>query len=91
MNPSNFGITAAAAAASARWVSIAPPYEFTERANTYFRIMIPMVILTAGTVINAMLTSRVAADRRLDGRLRHPGVRPALDLGRPADHRARRR
>jgi hypothetical protein len=41
------------------WISIAPPYQFTEHANTYFRIMIPVIIITAGTVINAMLTQRV--------------------------------
>jgi hypothetical protein len=32
---------------------------FTEWANTYFKLMIPMVILVSGTVINALLTKRV--------------------------------
>src|SRR6266568_1054312 len=58
MNPSNFGITMVLLAFSS-WSSTAPPYEFTENANTYFRIMIPLVILTAGTVLNAVLTRKV--------------------------------
>jgi enediyne biosynthesis protein E5 len=59
MNPSNFGI-AVTLLCFGSWVSIAPPYEFTEKANTFFRIMIPVVIATAGTVLNAALTKRVA-------------------------------
>jgi len=58
MNPSNFGI-AVTLLCFGSWISIAPPYEFTERANTYFRVMIPLVIITAGTVINAVLTRKV--------------------------------
>ncbi|HEY0697864.1 MAG TPA: enediyne biosynthesis protein [Micromonospora sp.] len=58
MNPSNFGITAALVFFGS-WISIAPPYEFTENANTYFRVMIPIIIVTAGTIINALLTRRV--------------------------------
>ncbi len=59
MNPSNFGITMALVVFGS-WISIAPPYEFTENANTFFRIMIPIIIVTAGTVINALLTKRTA-------------------------------
>lgn len=59
MNPSNFGITVALVAFGS-WISIAPPYEFTENANTFFRVMIPIIIVTAGTIINALLTKRVA-------------------------------
>jgi hypothetical protein len=59
MNPSNFGI-ATTLVAFGSWVSIAPPYEFTEKANTFFRIMIPLVIVTSGTVINALLTRKTA-------------------------------
>jgi hypothetical protein len=59
MNPSNFGI-AVTLVAFGSWVNIAPPYEFTEKANTFFRIMVPIVIITAGTVINALLTKRTA-------------------------------
>lgn len=58
MNPSNFGITAVLITFSS-WVSIAPPYEFTENANQFFRIMIPLIVITAGTVLNAMLTRKV--------------------------------
>ncbi|ANP51455.1 hypothetical protein J2Z21_002724 [Streptomyces griseochromogenes] len=58
MNPSNFGITLSLVCFGS-WVSIAPPYEFTENANTYFRVMIPIIIATAGTVLNTMLTRKV--------------------------------
>jgi hypothetical protein len=58
MNPSNFGISLVLLCFGS-WVSIAPPYEFTENANGFFRIMIPLVIATAGTVINGVLTRRV--------------------------------
>ncbi|WP_371483249.1 enediyne biosynthesis protein [Kitasatospora sp. NBC_00315] len=59
MNPSNFGITMTLVCFGS-WVSIAPPYEFTENANTFFRVAIPLIIVTSGTVINAMLTKKVA-------------------------------
>lgn len=58
MNPSNLGISVTLLAFGS-WVSIAPPYEFTEWADTFFKIMIPLVIITAGTVINATLTRKV--------------------------------
>jgi hypothetical protein len=58
MNPSNFGLTAVLLCFS-HWCSIAPPYEFAENANTYFRVMIPLIIAVSGTVINAMLTRKV--------------------------------
>jgi hypothetical protein len=58
MNPSNLGIVVTLLCFGS-WISIAPPYEFTENANTYFRVMIPLILTTAGTVINAMLTRRV--------------------------------
>jgi enediyne biosynthesis protein E5 len=59
MNPSNFGITVTLLVLGT-WVSISPPYQFTEWANSYFKLMIPMIILTAGTVLNAMLTKKTA-------------------------------
>ena len=58
MNPSNLGI-ATTLIVFGSWVSISPPYMFTEWANSYFKFMVPLVILTAGTVINATLTKRV--------------------------------
>jgi hypothetical protein len=57
MNPSNFGITATLLLFS--WVNIAPPYHFTEHVPDVFRIMIPFILLTAGTVLNAVLTKKV--------------------------------
>jgi enediyne biosynthesis protein E5 len=59
MNPSNLGICAVLLLFGS-WVSISPPYMFSEWASSLFRLMIPMVILVSGTVINAMLTRRVA-------------------------------
>ncbi|WP_225850071.1 enediyne biosynthesis protein [Streptomyces sp. HPF1205] len=58
MNPSNFGIVVALLCFS-RWISIAPPYEFTENANTLFRVFVPLVLVTSGTVINGVLTKRI--------------------------------
>jgi putative Ca2+/H+ antiporter (TMEM165/GDT1 family) len=58
MNPSNLGI-ATTLLVFGSWVSISPPYMFTEWANSYFKLMIPIVILTAGTIINAKLTGRI--------------------------------
>jgi hypothetical protein len=57
MNPSNLGITTTLVLFN--WVSIAPPYMFTEHVGDFFRIGIPMLIITSGTVINATLTRRV--------------------------------
>ncbi|HLX48019.1 MAG TPA: enediyne biosynthesis protein [Streptosporangiaceae bacterium] len=59
MNPSNLGISVTLLLFGT-WVSISPPYQFTEWANSYFRLMIPFIILTAGTVLNAMLTKKTA-------------------------------
>jgi hypothetical protein len=56
MNPSNFGITVLLLLFP--WVSIAPPYEFTEHVGTVFDWLIPAIILTAGTMLNAKLTNR---------------------------------
>ncbi|ASY34706.1 MULTISPECIES: hypothetical protein [Streptomyces] len=59
MNPSNLGITVSLLCFGS-WFSIAPPYQFTENANNFFRMGIPLIIATAGTVINGVLTKRVA-------------------------------
>jgi hypothetical protein len=58
MNPSNFGITVTLLVFGS-WVSIAPPYEFTENIADVFRLFVPMLILTAGTVLNAQLTKKI--------------------------------
>ena len=57
LNPSNFGITVTLLAFS--WVNIAPPYHFTENVPDAIRLLVPFLILTAGTVLNAMLTKKV--------------------------------
>lgn len=59
MNPSNLGISACLLL-FARWISLSPPYMFSEWASSYFRLFIPIVILVSGTVLNTMLTKRVA-------------------------------
>src|SRR5215469_5436307 len=59
MNPSNLGIVAVLVLFS-RWIAIAQPYEFVENTNGFFKIMVPIIILTAGTVLNATLTKRTA-------------------------------
>jgi hypothetical protein len=57
MNPSNLGITVTLLLFG--WVGTAPPYQFTEHVADIFKIYIPIVIITAGTVINAMLTKKI--------------------------------
>jgi hypothetical protein len=57
MNPSNLGIVATFVCFS-RWITVVQPYEFTENTNEFFKIMVPVIILTAGTVLNAKLTGR---------------------------------
>jgi enediyne biosynthesis protein E5 len=56
MNPSNFGIVVALLLF--RWISIAPPYEFTENVGTALRWVIPALILVSGTLLNAQLTRK---------------------------------
>lgn len=57
MNPSNFGITITLLAFS--WVNVAPPYHFTENVPDVIGIGIPIIIITAGTVLNGMLTKKI--------------------------------
>lgn len=57
LNPSNFGITVTLLAFS--WVNVAPPYQFTENVPDMIALGVPLIILTAGTVLNAKLTGRV--------------------------------
>jgi hypothetical protein len=56
MNPSNFGITIVLLTFS--WVNVAPPYHFTENVPDVIRLLVPTVILTAGTILNTALTKR---------------------------------
>lgn len=57
MNPSNFGITVVLL--TFPWVNIAPPYHFTENVPDEFSIIIPMIIITSGTILNAALTKKI--------------------------------
>jgi hypothetical protein len=58
MNPSNFGITATLVVFGS-WVSISPPYMFTEKVPAVIALVVPMVILIAGTVLNTQLTKKI--------------------------------
>ncbi len=57
MNPSNFGI--AVILLVFPWASIAPPYHFTENVHGVWDWLIPAIIITAGTMLNAKLTGRM--------------------------------
>jgi hypothetical protein len=57
MNPSNLGISATLVCFS--WVSIAPPYHFTENVGSVLDWVIPGLILAAGTMLNGKLTRRL--------------------------------
>jgi Na+-translocating ferredoxin:NAD+ oxidoreductase RnfD subunit len=56
-NPSNLGISVTLLCFS--WVSIAPPYHFTENVSGVPDWLIPAVILASGTMLNAKLTRRM--------------------------------
>lgn len=57
MNPSNLGI--AAVLFLFPWVSIAPPYHFSEYLTGPGDWILPGIILVAGTMLNAKLTGRM--------------------------------
>jgi Na+-translocating ferredoxin:NAD+ oxidoreductase RnfD subunit len=56
-NPSNFGITVTLLVFS--WVSVAPPYQFTENMTGYGDWILPAVIVCTGTFLNARFTQRL--------------------------------
>ncbi|HEV8428945.1 MAG TPA: hypothetical protein VGQ41_13670 [Pyrinomonadaceae bacterium] len=56
-NPSNFGITITLLVFS--WVSIAPPYQFTENMTGVGDWILPAVIVCTGTFLNARFTHRL--------------------------------
>jgi Na+-translocating ferredoxin:NAD+ oxidoreductase RnfD subunit len=56
-NPSNLGITVTLLTFT--WVSIAPPYHFTENVGSLLDWLIPAAILLSGTMLNAKLTRRL--------------------------------
>src|SRR3569833_639632 len=57
MNPSNFGITIILLVFP--WASIAPPYHFSAQLATWGGWLIVAIILVSGTVLNALLTTRM--------------------------------
>ena len=56
-NPSNFGITVTLLAFS--WVSVAPPYQFTENMIGIGDWILPAVMVCTGTFLNARFTNRL--------------------------------
>ena len=56
-NPSNFGITITLLVFS--WVSVAPPYQFTENMLGAGDWILPAVIICTGTFLNARFTHRL--------------------------------
>lgn len=56
-NPSNFGITITLLAFS--WVSVAPPYQFTENMIGVGDWILPGIIVCTGTFLNARFTHRL--------------------------------
>jgi Na+-translocating ferredoxin:NAD+ oxidoreductase RnfD subunit len=56
-NPSNFGITVTLLVFS--WVSVAPPYQFTENMIGFGDWILPGVIVCTGTFLNARFTKRL--------------------------------
>lgn len=57
LNPSNFGITVTLLVFA--WVSIAPPYQFTENMTGFGDWVLPAVIVCTGTFLNARFTRRL--------------------------------
>jgi len=57
LNPSNFGITITLLVFS--WVSVAPPYQFTENMTGFGDWLLPAVIVCTGTFLNARFTHRL--------------------------------
>ena len=57
LNPSNTGIVVVLLVFP--WVSIAPPYQFTEWTSGFVDALIPVLLLAAGTMLNAKLTKKI--------------------------------
>ncbi len=57
LNPSNFGISVTLIVFS--WVSVAPPYQFTENMTGAGDWILPAVIVCTGTFLNARFTRRL--------------------------------
>lgn len=57
LNPSNFGITVTLLVFA--WVSVAPPYQFTENMTGFGDWVLPGIIVCTGTFLNARFTHRL--------------------------------
>ena len=57
LNPSNFGITVTLLLFT--WVSISPPYHFTENLDRIGDWLLPAIIVVTGSLLNARFTRRV--------------------------------
>ncbi|HEU4509652.1 MAG TPA: hypothetical protein VFR78_15510 [Pyrinomonadaceae bacterium] len=57
LNPSNFGITVTLLLFT--WVSISPPYHFTENLDTIGDWLLPSIIVFTGSFLNARFTRRI--------------------------------
>lgn len=57
LNPSNIGITLTLVLFP--WVSIAPPYQFTENTTGAGDILLPLLIIASGTFLNWRFTGRI--------------------------------
>jgi hypothetical protein len=56
-NPSNFGITVTLLLFT--WVSISPPYHFTENLDRTGDWLLPLIIVITGSLLNARFTRRL--------------------------------
>jgi ABC-type amino acid transport substrate-binding protein len=57
LNPSNFGISTTLLLFP--WVSIAPPYQFTENLSGWADWILPILIICTGTFLNARFTHKL--------------------------------
>jgi enediyne biosynthesis protein E5 len=57
LNPSNTGILVTLVAF--HWVNIAPPYQFTENVWGVWDWIIPLIVVTTGTLLNFKLTGKM--------------------------------
>ena len=57
LNPSNFGITVTLLLFT--WVSISPPYHFTENLDRIGDWLLPAIIVVTGSLLNAKFTRRL--------------------------------
>lgn len=57
LNPSNFGISVTLVLFP--WVSIAPPYQFTENLGSIGDWLLPAIIVVTGSLLNGRLTGRM--------------------------------